>query len=157
MYMPKGILKKRVEKKDFTLNLENLKEEKLGITKNFSGYIRLLCTDYEGSHDDVYLLVNRGTIVAAEKVEIERKIRTIKDNVLDELEKEYRKCEISIFGLGSREMEVAKEVNEDCELKKKVIFLSAIDREELLKRIKTDVDVEKVLSKFEGFEEKINS
>jgi len=151
MYIPKGWLKTRIEEKDFHLNIRSLKEKHLGVDSSFSGYIRIFGTNPQNVHDDYYILIENGRTIAAEKVEIERKIRTIRDDVFNEMDHFYKECEISVVRLDKSELDISKEINEDCSLENRVVFRSELNREELLKKINADhINVEKLLYKFEN-------
>ncbi|MCD6467236.1 MAG: hypothetical protein J7L10_04880 [Methanomicrobia archaeon] len=151
MYMPKGWIKTRFEEKNFNLNIKDLKNKHLGIDGSFSGYIRVFGTTPHDTHDDYYFLIENGRIIAAEKVEIERKIRTIRDDVFNEMDNLYKECEISVVRLDKSQLDISKEINEDCLLENRVVFKSELNREELLKKINADhINVERLLYKFEN-------
>ncbi len=146
MYMPKGWPKKDLEEKDFQLSLTELKKRKLGIDASFSGYIRVFGVNSTEHHDDYYFLIEHGAIIAAEKVEIERKIRTIGGDVIEEMDHRYNQCEITVIKFDLSQLEISKEMNEECALSTKLPFRSDIDREQLLKRINTGrIDADKIL------------
>jgi hypothetical protein len=148
VYMPQGWSKRKIEEENFQLSIHALEGKQLGITSGFSGYIRVFGTTLEGVHDDYYFLIEHGKIVASEKIEIERKIRTIRDDVFEEMNCPYGKCEVHVVKLDGSQLDISKEVNEDCLLEEKIPFKSEIDREALLKQLNTDnIDVERYLAK----------
>jgi|GEM_PF-1551142 len=158
MYMPKGWIKTRFEEKNFHLNIKDLKNKHLGIDDSFSGYIRIFGTNSQNIHDDYYFLIENGRIIAAEKVEIERKIRTIRDDVFNEMDNLYKECEIRVVRLDKSQLDISKEINEDCLLENRVVFRSELNREELLKKINADhINVERLLYKFERRNEQIEN
>ncbi|MCK4636272.1 MAG: DUF2226 domain-containing protein [Methanomicrobia archaeon] len=156
MYMPKGWLKTRIEEKDFHLNMEKLKEIHLDIGSDFSGYIRIFGTNIQDMHDDCYFLIENGKIIAAEKIEIERKIRTIRDDVFNELDCLYKECEINVVRLDKSQLNISKDTNEICLLDNGVSFISELNREELLNRISAgNINVDRFLYKFEKIDGRI--
>jgi len=156
MHVPKGWLRKKIEEKNFRLSIDTLKEKQLGIDRSFSGYVRIFGTTSQNTHDDYYLLIENGKIIGAEKVEIEKNIRTLREESLEKMECTYVECEIQVVKLERSEMEIAKEINENCLLENKIEFKSELNRKELLKKMNIDnIDVEDLLYKFEKRKEQL--
>ncbi|MEA1992839.1 MAG: hypothetical protein U9N35_00370 [Euryarchaeota archaeon] len=149
MQLPKGTPKRKIKEENFHLCLGELKKRDLEITTEFSGYIRVFGRDFKGTHDDYRFIVEKGDIIAAERVELEEKTRTMGDNVFDEIDLFYEECIIQTINLESSQIKRIKKSNKDCLLLNAVKFANGNNRGELLRRMNTDnASVDKFLSKF---------